>query len=122
MSEKAKATCTLHLSSDGEKPYMSVEFGGTRRNVKLQPKQYNAFIEMEELTVDNDYDNGIPLECVIAPRVPNPALTEEQIVSIENLENYGTSSTKGIRAALLAKAEGKNPGELFLISFEENEE
>ena len=113
MQKKINTPAVLYLSKDENdpKPYLRVNIAGTEYNVNLG-LHYDTMGTFEGLT-----RQGIQLDCTIAPRVPNPLLTDVQIESTRKA--YGDKAVANILSAK------ENPdsikGQFVLVSYVEPE-
>jgi hypothetical protein len=111
-SEKVTAQIAVYLSENGKGCYGRVNINGTLRNVNLGIS-YESIMTLDGLTQD-----GMVIDCEVAPRIPNPILTDKDIEAVEALPGRSKQTTANIRAARLNPEQAS---ELVMISFEEPE-
>jgi hypothetical protein len=112
LKEKRNETAVIHLSNDGKSVYFVITDENDESfhiNLGMYYDTLQSLVEFE----------GQEIDVVIAPRVPNPVLTDKDIDAVESNPLRGKSAVAKIRAARLAE---EPQAELVLVSYTEPEE
>lgn len=108
LKEQRTETAVITLSNDKTKVYLIV------KDEEDNEYHVNLGMHYEALQTLVEYE-GSELEIVLAPRVPNPALSESDIAAVET--QRGPEATRRIKAAMAT--EGSS--ELVLVSYDDTQ-
>jgi hypothetical protein len=115
LKEKVKCKVMIHLSNDKTKVYARATYAeGKSLNFSLG-MYYDTFQSL------GDYE-GQEIDAVLAPRIPNPALTDADIAGQEANIASSRGEVEGKRAVAnikAARASDGVQGELVLVSYTE---
>lgn len=109
-SKQSKGKAVITLNKDKETVRLVLTHGD--RTVTLN--MGTRYDEIQENYSDFD---GTEIDVIVAPNVPNPSLTDEDIEAVRSTYDDGDRRVSKVVAARKLIAEGKSPAELVLLYF-----